>query len=123
MTKPDIVIAGLVLAGVGAEPETGLAEAAGLAIENGVAVDRRLRTSDPFIFAAGDCASFPHPLFGGRRLRLEAWRNAQDQGGHCHVNSNWPREVRTTQFEFMRLSQLATSVKLLLGRRGACGGM
>jgi len=41
----------------------------------------------------------------------------------CHVNLNWPREVSTTQFEFMRLSQLATSGKLLLGRRGACGGM
>src|SRR6185312_12698808 len=44
-------------------------------------------------------------------------------GGLCHVNLNWPREVSTTQFEFMRLSQLATSGKLLLGRRGACGGM
>jgi hypothetical protein len=43
--------------------------------------------------------------------------------GLCHVNLNWPREVSTTQFEFMRLSQLATSGKLLLGRRGACGGM
>jgi cell division protein FtsZ len=41
----------------------------------------------------------------------------------CHVNLNWPREVSTTQFEFMRLSQLATSGKLLLGRCGACGGM
>jgi transposase-like protein len=41
--------------------------------------------------------------------------------GLCHVNLNWPREVSTTQFEFMRLSQLATSGKLLLGRRGACG--
>jgi hypothetical protein len=39
------------------------------------------------------------------------------------VNLNWPREISTTQFEFMRLSQLATSGKLLLGRRGACGGM
>jgi hypothetical protein len=41
----------------------------------------------------------------------------------CHVNLNCSREVSTTQFEFMRLSQLATSGKLLLGRRGACGGM
>jgi hypothetical protein len=41
----------------------------------------------------------------------------------CHVNSNWPRGVRTTQAEFMRLSQLATSGKLVLGRRGGCGGM
>ena len=43
-------------------------------------MDARLQTSDPFVYAAGDCASFPHPLFEQRRLRLEAWRNAQDQG-------------------------------------------
>ncbi|MGC8468443.1 MAG: NAD(P)/FAD-dependent oxidoreductase [Acetobacteraceae bacterium] len=70
----------LVIAGVGAVPETALAEAAGLAVENGVRVDGRLATADPDIFAAGDCCSFPHPLFGGRRIRLESWRNAQDQG-------------------------------------------
>jgi 3-phenylpropionate/trans-cinnamate dioxygenase ferredoxin reductase subunit len=69
-----------IVVGVGAEPETSLAAAAGLAIDNGVAVDGRLRSSDPDIFAIGDCASFPHPLFGGRRIRLEAWRNAFDQG-------------------------------------------
>jgi 3-phenylpropionate/trans-cinnamate dioxygenase ferredoxin reductase subunit len=69
-----------IVVGVGAAPETSLAAAAGLAIDNGVAVDSRLRTSDPDIFAVGDCASFPHPLFGGRRMRLEAWRNAFDQG-------------------------------------------
>ncbi|HEX3982329.1 MAG TPA: FAD-dependent oxidoreductase [Acidisoma sp.] len=71
-----------VIAGIGAIPETGVAEAAGLAIENGIRVDERLATDDPAIFAAGDCCSFPHPVFGGRRLRLEAWRNAQDQGRH-----------------------------------------
>ncbi|GAB0114061.1 NAD(P)/FAD-dependent oxidoreductase [Acidisoma sp. C75] len=71
-----------VVVGIGAVPETGLAEAAGLAIENGIRVDGRLATSDPAIFAAGDCCSFPHPVFGGRRLRLEAWRNARDQGRH-----------------------------------------
>jgi 3-phenylpropionate/trans-cinnamate dioxygenase ferredoxin reductase component len=69
-----------VIAGIGAAPDVSLAEAAGLAIDNGVAVDGRLRTSDPHIYAAGDCASFPHPLYRGRRIRLEAWRNAFDQG-------------------------------------------
>lgn len=69
-----------IIAGVGAVPESSLAAASGLAIDNGVAADGCLRTSDPHIFAAGDCCSFPHPLYGGRRLRLEAWRNAQDQG-------------------------------------------
>lgn len=70
----------LVIAGVGAIPDTALASACGLEIENGVKVSETLVTSDPDIFAAGDCCSFPHPLYDGRRIRLEAWRNAQDQG-------------------------------------------
>ena len=72
-----------VIAGVGAIPETALAERAGLAIENGIRVDGQLMTDDPDIFAAGDCCAFPHPVFDGRRLRLEAWRNAQDHGNHA----------------------------------------
>ena len=75
-----VLDADAVVAGIGAVPETALAEAAGLAIDNGIRVDAQLRTDDPDIFAAGDCCSFPHPLYGGRRIRLEAWRNAQDQG-------------------------------------------
>ena len=75
-----IIPADCVIAGIGAAPEIALAEAAGLAIDNGVAVDGQLRSSDPWIYAAGDCASFPHPLYDGRRIRLEAWRNAFDQG-------------------------------------------
>jgi 3-phenylpropionate/trans-cinnamate dioxygenase ferredoxin reductase subunit len=71
-----------IIAGVGAIPETGLAEKAGLTIENGVRVNGQLQTDDPDIYAAGDCCAFPHPVFDGRRLRLEAWRNAQDQGNH-----------------------------------------
>ncbi len=73
----------VVVAGVGAVPETTLAAACGLAVDNGIQVDERLRTSDPDIYAAGDCCSFPHPLYGGKRMRLEAWRNAQDQGTHA----------------------------------------
>lgn len=76
----DTVEGDVVVAGVGAVPDTALAQAAGLEIENGVRVDAQLRTSDPDIFAAGDCCSFPHPLYDDRRIRLEAWRNAQDQG-------------------------------------------
>jgi 3-phenylpropionate/trans-cinnamate dioxygenase ferredoxin reductase subunit len=71
-----------ILAGIGAVPETSLAADCGLEIENGIRVDATLRTSDQDIYAAGDCCSFPHPLYDGRRLRLEAWRNAQDQGAH-----------------------------------------
>ncbi|MFR9798416.1 NAD(P)/FAD-dependent oxidoreductase [Streptomyces sp. MS06] len=73
-----------VLAAIGAAPRTGLAEAAGLEIADrahggGIAVDERLRTSDPDIFAAGDVASFPHALFD-TRLRVEHWANALNGG-------------------------------------------
>jgi 3-phenylpropionate/trans-cinnamate dioxygenase ferredoxin reductase component len=69
----------LVVAGIGAVPETALAAECGLDIDNGIAADQYLRTSDPFIYAAGDCVSFPHPLYGDRRMRLETWQNAHDQ--------------------------------------------
>jgi 3-phenylpropionate/trans-cinnamate dioxygenase ferredoxin reductase component len=69
--------ADLALVGIGVAPATALAEAAGLAIENGIAVDARGATSDPAIFAAGDCASFPHR---GARIRLESVPNAIDHG-------------------------------------------
>ncbi|MDF1586254.1 NAD(P)/FAD-dependent oxidoreductase [Marinimicrococcus flavescens] len=65
-----------VVVGVGVRPATGLAEAAGLAIENGIRVDAHGRTTDPSIFAAGDCTSFP---YRGQRVRLESVPNAIDQ--------------------------------------------
>ncbi|MCA0431899.1 MAG: FAD-dependent oxidoreductase [Proteobacteria bacterium] len=80
LANGDEILFDAVIAGIGAAPEIRLAEAAGLALDNGIAVDGTLQTSDPDIFAAGDCCSFPHPLFGDVRIRLEAWRNAQDQG-------------------------------------------
>ena len=67
-----------VVVGVGAAPRTGLAEAAGLAVENGVLVDGRLETSVSGIFAAGDVANHLHPVLG--RLRVEHWDNALHQG-------------------------------------------
>jgi 3-phenylpropionate/trans-cinnamate dioxygenase ferredoxin reductase subunit len=75
-----LVPADLVVVGIGAVPNTELGAAAGLAVDNGLAVDATLATSDPAVFAAGDCCSFPHPLYDGRRLRLESWRSAQEQG-------------------------------------------
>ena len=73
-----VVAASLLVVGIGALPNTELAEAAGLAVDNGIAVDGLLRSSDPDIFAAGDCTSYPLPLYGDRRVRLESWRNAQE---------------------------------------------
>ena len=65
-----------VVAGVGIAPGTALAEAAGLEIDNGIKTDAHGRTSDPVIWAAGDCASFP---YRGTRIRLESVPNAMDQ--------------------------------------------
>ena len=69
----------LVVVGVGVMPRTQLAEAAGIEVENGIVVSDRLETSVPGIFAAGDVANAFHPLFG-RRLRVEHWANALNQG-------------------------------------------
>ena len=81
-----IVAASLLVVGIGAVPNTELAEAAGLTVDNGIAVDGLLRTSDPAIFAAGDCTSYPLSLYGDRRIRLESWRNAQEQGQLAAAN-------------------------------------
>ena len=68
--------ADFVIAGVGILPGTALAEAAGIALENGIRTDEFGRTSAPHVWAAGDCASFP---YRGGRLRLESVGNAIDQ--------------------------------------------
>jgi 3-phenylpropionate/trans-cinnamate dioxygenase ferredoxin reductase subunit len=65
-----------VIVGVGIAPNTALAEAAGLEIENGIRTDAQCRSSDPHIWAAGDCSSFP---YRGGRIRLESVPNAIDQ--------------------------------------------
>ena len=65
-----------VIVGVGIRPETSLAEAAGVLIENGISTDAQGRTSVPHVWAAGDCASFP---YRGTRIRLESVPNAIDQ--------------------------------------------
>ncbi len=73
------VPADVVVVAIGAAPNVGLAEQAGLEVSNGVVVDAALRTSDPDIFAAGDVANVPHPLLG-RRVRVEHWANALHGG-------------------------------------------
>ncbi|WP_128376807.1 NAD(P)/FAD-dependent oxidoreductase [Streptomyces cavernae] len=83
-----------VLAAIGAAPRTALAEAAGLELAaegGGIAVDEGLRTSDPDIYAAGDVAAFPHPLFG-TRLRVEHWANALN-GGPAAARAMLGRQV------------------------------
>lgn len=70
--------ADLIVAGIGAAPNTELAEAAGLAVEDGVRVDAQGRSSDPDIFAAGDVTRHENPLLG-RAIRVESWQVALNQ--------------------------------------------
>ena len=80
-----------VVVGVGIRPAVELAEAAGLAADNGVLADAALRTSDPDIYAAGDVANMYHPLLN-RRIRVEHWANAL-HGGPAAARSMLGQEV------------------------------
>jgi 3-phenylpropionate/trans-cinnamate dioxygenase ferredoxin reductase component len=77
--------ADLVIVGVGILPETTLAAAAGLRCENGIWVDEQCQTSDPNIYAAGDCTCHPSVRYG-RRLRLESVDNAVEQAKTAAMN-------------------------------------
>jgi len=79
LTDGTEIPADLVVVGVGIRPRTELAEAAGLELDNGIAVDERLRTSDPDIFACGDVAAW-HSRLVGARIRVEHWANALHGG-------------------------------------------
>jgi 3-phenylpropionate/trans-cinnamate dioxygenase ferredoxin reductase subunit len=80
LTSGRLVEVDIVLVAIGVVPATQLARDAELEVEDGIVVDDHLVTSDPDIFAAGDCCSFPLARYGGRRVRLESWRNACEQG-------------------------------------------
>ena len=71
--------ADVLVVGIGAAPNDGLAARAGLEVDNGVLTDAALRTSDENIFAAGDVANSFNPLLG-RRVRVEHWANALNGG-------------------------------------------
>jgi 3-phenylpropionate/trans-cinnamate dioxygenase ferredoxin reductase component len=75
----EAIDADLVVVGVGVTPRVGLAEAAGIDVQNGVLVNEHLQSSFPAVFAAGDVANAHHPLFG-QRIRVEHWANALEQG-------------------------------------------
>lgn len=75
----------LVLAAIGIEPATDLAEAAGLEVGNGIEVDEYARAGDPHIYAAGDVAEFPY-LALDRRMRIEHWEHAVEHGRCAGAN-------------------------------------
>lgn len=80
LTDGSEIAADFAIVGIGILPNDDLAAAAGLEIENGIAVDGQCRTSDGDVYAIGDCCSFPHE---NNRLRLESVPNAIDMGEHA----------------------------------------
>lgn len=101
----DEITADLVVMGVGAAPSTALAEAAGLAVDNGITVDESFRTSDPAIYAIGDVANAQNTALD-TRLRVEHWDNAIKQGEAVAkvmlgqpVTYDWQPYFYTDQFD------------------------
>ncbi len=79
LSDGTVLAATVVVVGIGVLPSVELAEKAGLTIDNGIVVDEHLATSAPGIFAAGDVANAFHPRYG-KRIRLEHWSAALNQG-------------------------------------------
>jgi 3-phenylpropionate/trans-cinnamate dioxygenase ferredoxin reductase subunit/anthranilate 1,2-dioxygenase ferredoxin reductase subunit len=84
--------------GIGVVPNVELAQAAGLAVENGIVVDEQCRTADPKVFAAGEVTLHFNPLLG-RHIRVESWQVAENQsviaaanmlgGSECYAETPW----------------------------------
>jgi 3-phenylpropionate/trans-cinnamate dioxygenase ferredoxin reductase subunit len=79
LSNGAVVKCDFVVVGIGVAPRTEPFEAAGLATDNGIVVDEHLQTTVEDVFAAGDVANAFNPFYG-RRLRVEHWANASDQG-------------------------------------------
>ena len=115
-----------VLVGVGIVPNTQLAEMAGVEIDNGIATDAQGRTSDPHIWAAGDCASFP---LNGQQMRLESVGNAIDQAECVADNilgSDRPYEAKpwfwSDQYDVkLQIAGLSTGYDKIVTRHGEDG--
>ena len=115
--------ADFVIIGVGISPNDRLAAEAGLTIDNGIATDAHGRTSDPSIWSAGDCASFP---YRGGRIRLESVGNAIDQAEAVAANmlgAGQPYEARpwfwSDQFDLkLQIAGLNTGYDHIVTRRG-----
>ncbi|MEZ5777549.1 MAG: FAD-dependent oxidoreductase [Paracoccaceae bacterium] len=122
------MVVDFVIVGVGITPATLLAEEAGLEIENGIRTDAFGRTSDPHVWAAGDCASFPHR---GGRIRLESVGNAIDQAETVAENmlgAAKPYEAKpwfwSDQYDVkLQIAGLNTGYDRVITRRGDGGAI
>ena len=115
-----------VIAGIGIRPTTSLAEATGIACDNGIVVDTLGRTSEPDVWAAGDCTSFPYK---GKTLRLESVQNAIDQAqavacnmlgaGEAYVPHPW---FWSDQYDLkLQIAGLNTGYDQVITRKGEAG--
>ena len=95
--------ADLVVIGAGIRPNTELAVAAGLEVDDGVVTDSGLRTSHPDIYACGDVARWPSPV-AGQPIRVEHWANAYD-GGPAAARSMLGQEVAYDAMPFFFTDQ------------------
>lgn len=128
LSDGQVIATDFVIFGGGVVPKTRLAEAAGLVIDNGIAADALGRTSDPLIWAAGDCASFP---WNGRRIRLESVGNAIDQAESVAENmlgAEKPYVARpwfwSDQYDVkLQIAGLGTSHDRIVTRAGAGGAL
>ncbi len=109
VTKSGRTVEGeLVVVGAGVRPDTMLAERAGLEVDDGIVCDGRLETSAPGIFAAGDCCSYDSAIHG-RRLRVEHWDVALQQGRHAaRAMLGDPEPYRDVPYFFSDLADWAS---------------
>lgn len=105
----EVLPADIVVIAVGVVPETGLAQAAGLALDNGILVDASLRTSAPGIFAAGDVANALHP-FTGQHHRSEHWSNALN-GGKVAAKAMLGQDVTLSTIPYFYTDQFDISME------------
>jgi 3-phenylpropionate/trans-cinnamate dioxygenase ferredoxin reductase subunit len=102
LTDGSVVEGDEILVAIGAAPNTELAEAAGLPVEQGVVVDATLRTQDPDVFAAGDVARAWHPFYE-ESIRVEHWANALNQPAVASASM-----LGVTDLEYTRLPYFYT---------------
>jgi 3-phenylpropionate/trans-cinnamate dioxygenase ferredoxin reductase component len=120
--------ADFVIVGVGITPNVHLADAAGLALDNGIATDEMGRTSDPSVWSAGDCASFP---WKDGRIRLESVGNAIDQAEVVAANilgAGEPYRAKpwfwSDQFDLkLQIAGLNTGYDHIVTRKGEGGAV
>jgi len=130
LSTGESIKADIVVAGIGAAPNTDLAAMTGLAVDNGVLVDEQLQTSAPDIFAAGDCCNAMNTVYG-RRVRLESWRSAQEQGTLAARNmlgagDSWNAVpwFWSDQYDLtLQVAGLAESATQVVRREGADGSL